>query len=155
MALGLAQPQGIGQRPRQLVVDLGLGQPSSVVVQPSIRRSSDPTTLAPTIEEEWDAGGRQTRYFVVKPTAGSQAALEAAMSHTTGVWSFPPTTERKLTIAVETGVMVVAIFSVSGSGAFQGCAVFSGKTSTEGSRTGVRLEWMAATTAHFSNPSVN
>ena len=80
-----------------------------------------------------------SRYFIVKPSAGSLAALEAAMSHAAGVWSFPPPTERKLTAAVAASNVVV-LFSVSGGGAFQGCALFSGQTATEGSRSGVRSE---------------
>ena len=80
-----------------------------------------------------------SRYFIVKPSAGSLAALEAAMSHAAGVWSFPPPTERKLTAAVAASNVVV-LFSVSGGGAFQGCALFSGQTATEGSRSGVRTE---------------
>ena len=75
----------------------------------------------------------------MKPSAGSLAALEAAMSHAAGVWSFPPPTERKLTAAVAASNVVV-LFSVSGGGAFQGCALFSGQTATEGSRSGVRTE---------------
>ena len=80
-----------------------------------------------------------SRYFIVKPSAGSLAALEAAMSHAAGVWSFPPPTERKLTAAVAASNVVV-LFSVSGGGAFQGCALFSGQTATEGSRSGVSSE---------------
>ena len=67
------------------------------------------------------------------------AALEAAMSHASGVWSFPPPTERKLTAAVVASNNVIVLFSVSGGGAFQGCALFSGQTTTEGSRSGVRF----------------
>ena len=75
----------------------------------------------------------------MKPSAGSLAALEAAMSHASGVWSFPPPTERKLSAAVAASNHVIVLFSVSGSGAFQGCALFSGQTATEGSRSGVSV----------------
>ena len=75
----------------------------------------------------------------MKPSAGSLAALEAAMSHASGVWSFPPPTERKLSAAVAASNHVIVLFSVSGSGAFQGCALFSGQTATEGSRSGVSI----------------
>ena len=81
-----------------------------------------------------------SRYFIVKPSAGSVAALEAAMSHASGVWSFPPPTERKLSAAVAANHNVIILFSVSGGGAFQGCALFSGQTTTEGSRSGVSLD---------------
>ena len=94
------------------------------------------------------------------------------MSHAAGVWSFPPPTERKLTAAVAASNVVV-LFSVSGGGAFQGCALFSGQTATEGSRSGVRsehirtlflfvykpnpqvrLDWIAAQPVSFSIPLV-
>jgi hypothetical protein len=104
----------------------------------------------------------------VKPSAGSLAALEAAMSHPAGVWSFPPATERKLAQAVAGGrgaSSVIVLFSVSGSGSFQGCALFSGQTGAEGSRTGVgdphilptpqvRLDWLASTGVAFASPLV-
>ena len=144
--LGLAQPQGIGQRPKQLAVDLSTGQPTGELRRPS--DSSDDSSAG-----SWDTGSRPTRsvrdkaitkcqvcpfrYYVVKPSAGSLAALEAAMSHASGVWSFPPPTERKLSAAVAASNNVIVLFSVSGSGAFQGCALFSGQTTTEGSRSGV------------------
>ena len=55
-----------------------------------------------------------------------------------GVWSFPPPTERKLSSSVTPGAGgVIVLFSVSGSGAFQGCAAFSGQQAQEGSRSGV------------------
>ena len=155
-SLGLAQPQGIGQRPKQLAVDLSTGQPHTA----EQRRPSDSSDDCSA--SSWETGSKPTRsvyqsfilypcsryvdsryiisrYFIVKPSAGSLAALEAAMSHAAGVWSFPPPTERKLTAAVAASNVVV-LFSVSGGGAFQGCALFSGQTATEGSRSGVRSE---------------
>lgn len=97
---------------------------------------------------------RSTKFFIVKPSAGSGAALEAAMSHPAGVWSFPPPTERRLGAAVAAGAAVVVLFSVSGSGAFQGCAAFSGQTCSEGARTGVRLDWLASSPVAFASPVV-
>merc|ERR1719476_555112 len=76
------------------------------------------------------------------------------MSHASGVWSFPPPTERKLSAAVAALNNVIVLFSVSGGGAFQGCALFSGQTATEGSRSGVRLDWIAAQPVSFSIPLV-
>lgn len=80
-ALGLAQPQGIGQRPKQLPVDLSTGQPTA----PELRRPSDSSAASDDSAGSWDAGGRAggrpVKYFIVKPSAGSLAALEAAMSH--------------------------------------------------------------------------
>ena len=82
------------------------------------------------------------RYFIVRPSTGSLPALEAAMSHPQGVWSFPVMTERKLMAAVGCGDQVVTIFSVQNSGAVQGAGVFTGHHQVQGSRTGVLMQWM-------------
>jgi hypothetical protein len=140
-ALGLAQPHGIGQRPKQLAVDLSTGQPAQQVDR---RRQSEEV-----VEEMLQAS--PTRYFIVKPSAGSLTALEAAMSHTSGVWSFPTTTERKLMSAVSSRQVVLTIFSVASSGAFQGCGVFTGQPGVEGGRSGVRMEWLASQGVSFTN----
>lgn len=86
------------------------------------------------------------------------------------MWSFPPPTERRLGAAVAAGASVIVLFSVSGSGAFQGCGAYSGHTGAEGSRTGVRplraqggidtvavqvrLDWLASNTVTFASPAV-
>eukprot|EP00092_Neocalanus_flemingeri_P000813 GFUD01000866.1.p1 GENE.GFUD01000866.1~~GFUD01000866.1.p1 ORF type:complete len:1316 (+),score=569.14 GFUD01000866.1:71-3949(+) len=148
-SLGLAQPHGIGQRPKQMAVDLSTGQPTQQVDR---RRQSD--SMSTTSEEEM-VQSPPTRYFIVKPSAGSLTALEAAMSHTSGVWSFPTTTERKLLTPVTSGQMVVAIFSVASSGAFQGCGVFTGQQGVEGGRSGVRMEWLASKGVSFTSTQVS
>ena len=94
LSLGLVQPPGIGQRPRHLAVDLTTGQPTQVN---SRRKPSD--SAASSTSEDNDLiqlSPGLSRYFVVRPSAGSLTALEAAMSHPAGVWSFPTLTERKL-----------------------------------------------------------
>ena len=53
--LGLAQPQGIGQRPKQLAVDLSTGQPQSG----ELRRPSDSSDDSSA--GSWDTGSRTTR----------------------------------------------------------------------------------------------
>ena len=53
--LGLAQPQGIGQRPKQLAVDLSTGQPQSG----ELRRPSDSSDDSSA--GSWDPGSRPTR----------------------------------------------------------------------------------------------
>merc|ERR1712050_408264 len=84
-----------------------------------------------------------TRYFIVRPSTGSLPALEAAMSHPQGVWSFPIMTERKLMAVVgQAGDQVVTIFSVQNSGAVQGAGVFTGYHQVQGTRTGVLMQWM-------------
>ena len=102
-------------------------------------------------QEEEMLQASHTRYFIVEPSAGSLTALEAAMSHTSGVWSFPTTTERKLMSAVSSRQVVLTIFSVASSGAFQGCGVFTGQPGVEGGRSGVRMEWLASQGVSFTN----
>ena len=148
-ALGLAQPHGIGQRPKQLSVDLSTGQPTQQVDR---RRQSD--SMSTTSEEEM-VQSTPSRYFIVKPSAGSLTALEAAMSHTSGVWSFPTTTERKLVSAVSSRQMVIAIFSVASSGSFQGCGVFTGQPGVEGGRSGIRMEWLASQGVSFTSTQLS
>ena len=82
----------------------------------------------------------------MRPSTGSLPALEAAMSHPQGVWSFPSITERKLRAAVaageQQGQQVVTIFSVQNSGAIQGAGIFTGLHQVQGNRTGVLMQWM-------------
>jgi len=144
-ALGLVQPPGIGQRPKQLSVDLSTGQPLHQIDR---RRMSD--SMSTTSEEEM-VQTPPARFFIVKPSAGSLTALEAAMSHPSGVWSFPTTTERKLVSAVSSKQMVIAIFSVASSGAFQGCGVFTGQPGVEGGRSGIRMEWLPSQGVSFTS----
>ena len=144
-ALGLAQPPGIGQRPKQFSVDLGTGQPLHQVDR---RRMSD--SMSTTSEEE-TVQPPPPRFFIVKPSAGSLTALEAAMSHPSGVWSFPTMTERKLVSAVSSKQVVIAIFSVASSGAFQGCGVFTGQPGVEGGRSGIRMEWLPSQGVSFTS----
>ena len=54
--LGLAQPQGIGQRPKQLAVDLSTGQPQA---GGELRRPSDSSDDSSA--SSWDTGSRITR----------------------------------------------------------------------------------------------
>jgi len=117
-AVGLAQLHGIGQRPKQLSVDLSTGQPMQPTQQMVKRRKCD--SMSVTSEEEM-VQSDTTRYFIVKTSTGSHTALEAAMSHSSGVWSFPTTTDRKLVSAVSSRQMVITIFSVASSGSFHGC----------------------------------
>ena len=56
--LGLAQPQGIGQRPKQLAVDLSTGQPQSSGAE--LRRPSDSSDDS-SAGSSWDMGSRTTR----------------------------------------------------------------------------------------------
>ncbi|XP_066993237.2 3'-5' RNA helicase YTHDC2 [Anabrus simplex] len=59
-----------------------------------------------------------TRYFIIK--AGSMKSIEASLSR--GVWAFTPSTERKVTRVFKEAKRVMLVFSVQGSGHFQGYA---------------------------------
>jgi hypothetical protein len=82
----------------------------------------------------------------VRPSSGSLAALDAAMSHhgPTGVWSFQPATERRLLAEICQGHRVLIFFAVTGSQAVQGAAIFTGQTMREGTRVGQKLEWVSS-----------
>ena len=81
----------------------------------------------------------------MRPSSGSLAALEAAMSHhgPTGVWSFQPATERRLVAEICQGYRVLIFLAVTGSQAVQGAAIFTGQTMREGNRIGQKLEWVS------------
>ncbi|PNF38747.1 putative ATP-dependent RNA helicase YTHDC2, partial [Cryptotermes secundus] len=86
---------------------------------PSHGSAGDNTTLAssPTA-----GGGPVTsRYFIIK--AGNFKTIEASLSR--GVWAFTPNTERKMIRVFKEGKRVVLVFSVQGSGHFQGYAHLS------------------------------
>ena len=142
-SLGLVQPAGIGQRPRHLPVDLTTGQPTQSQVMR--RKPSDSTSEDDAIviqQQQHTASSLQTRYFIIRPSTWSINALEAAMSHPCGVWSFPSMTERRLMAASAGGDQVVTIFSVQNSGAVQGAAIFTGDQQVQGGRSGVMMDWM-------------
>ena len=140
-SLGLVQPPGIGQRPKHLAVDLTTGQPTQL----NPRRKPSDSAASSTSEDNdlIQLSPGMSRYFIVRPSAGSLNALEAAMSHPAGVWSFPTLTERKLMAAALGGeAKVIAIFCVQNTGGVQGAAVFTGEQQTQGGRSGVMMEWL-------------
>ena len=145
LSLGLVQPPGVGQRPRQLAVDLTTGQPTQ-----TRRKPSDSATSSNSEDNDLvQPGPGMSRYFIVRPSSGSLTALEAAMSHPAGVWSFPTLTERKLMAASLGGEFrVVTIFSVQNTGGIQGAAVFTGDQQTQGGRSGVMMEWLHGGRGH-------
>ncbi|XP_054714089.1 3'-5' RNA helicase YTHDC2-like [Uloborus diversus] len=61
------------------------------------------------------------RYFIIK--ASASRVVEVSMAK--NIWAFTPTTERKLIGAVKEGKEVILIFSIQGSGHFQGFAQFT------------------------------
>ena len=135
----------------QILTLIGINSPhvSTISGQPThIRRRQDdtaPAELSNTVLVQNSGAARGeagTRYFVVRPSTGSILALEAAMSYPSGVWSFPPMTERTLMSAVSAGDKVVAVFSVQSSEAVQGVGVFTGDRRSQGRWQGVLMEWL-------------
>ncbi|XP_077514316.1 3'-5' RNA helicase YTHDC2-like isoform X2 [Amblyomma americanum] len=97
------------------------------------------------------------RFYVIK--ASTQRSVDVSVS--TGLWSFGPSTNRKLQAATREGKEVVLIFSVQGSGQFQGYAVLQGPASNvswpsddhEGSSGGrcYFIEWKHRCNLPFQN----
>ena len=63
-----------------------------------------------------------TRYFIIKAT--QHTALDVSMD--TGLWQFGNQTEKKVNRSVKNGSETLLVFSVQGSGHFQGYARFTG-----------------------------
>nr|CAD7411820.1 unnamed protein product [Timema poppensis] len=96
---------------------------SSVKSVDSQTSSPTPSHTSPVTSEGTQATTTTApRYFVIK--AGSLKAIETSLNR--GVWAFTPNTERKLIRLFKEGKRVVLVFSVQGSGHFQGFAHLSG-----------------------------
>ena len=77
-----------------------------------------------------------TRYFIIKAT--QQAALDVSMD--TGLWQFGNQTEKKVNRSVKNGSETLLVFSVQGSGHFQGYARFTGIVSNHHVKAAELLE---------------
>lgn len=149
-ALGIQQPPGIGQRPKPVPPDSPYGLCSNRVIFEDSHSYEERTSnedddrgrgsrvrpysaLETPEKDDLSSGNTMTaavRYFVIK--ANSQKAIEASLGR--GVWAFTPTTERKLLKPLKEGKIVLLIFSVQGSGHFQGFARLRGEGTVEGER---------------------
>ncbi|XP_046399834.1 3'-5' RNA helicase YTHDC2-like isoform X2 [Ischnura elegans] len=149
-ALGIQQPPGIGQRPKPAVPESQFGSARGMISDEShgydergmvddgdrgrMQRMRSHGGFDCSSEKEEMAQGNTisaaVRYFVIK--ANSQKAIEASLGR--GVWAFTPTTERKLLKPLKEGKIVLLIFSVQGSGHFQGFARLRGEGTVEGER---------------------
>ncbi|XP_071450252.1 3'-5' RNA helicase YTHDC2-like [Hetaerina americana] len=151
-ALGIQQPPGIGQRPKPVPPEsqFSIGPVRAVLSDDNhgsdergqnedgdrgrISRIRTNSAFDGSSEKEDMASGNTistaVRYFVIK--ANSQKAIEASLGR--GVWAFTPTTERKLLKPLKEGKIVLLIFSVQGSGHFQGFARLRGEGTVEGER---------------------
>nr|CAD7423487.1 unnamed protein product [Timema monikensis] len=100
-----------------------ISESSSVKSVDSQTSSPTPSHTSPVTSEGTQATTTTApRYFVIK--AGSLKAIETSLNR--GVWAFTPNTERKLIRLFKEGKRVVLVFSVQGSGHFQGFAHLSG-----------------------------
>ena len=88
------------------------GQPQSLLSQP------------PTKQPQLQAS---SKYFVLK--AISHQTIDVSMEK--GLWQFGNQTEKKLNKALRLGCEVILLFSVQGSGHFQGYARFTGTVSRD------------------------
>lgn len=126
-----AQSRGSDERSDSSSVRSAGSGSGSNPMSPCASPSPSTCTSVQQISSKTDCGviggiASRVRYFVIK--ANTPRALDVSMAR--GVWAFTPTTERKLLSASKEGKEVVLIFSVQGSGHFQGYARFS-PSSTE------------------------
>jgi len=103
---------------------------------------------------EKDVVHAPTRFFVIK--ASSQKAIEVSLSR--GLWAFMISTERKIVKAMKESKTVFLIFSVQGSGHFQGVAYLVEPTNEKlaefaASNVGncFRVEWIKRANIPFQN----
>uniref|UniRef100_T1JES8 RNA helicase n=1 Tax=Strigamia maritima TaxID=126957 RepID=T1JES8_STRMM len=136
---------------------------SSICGSTSISPCPSPTGCA---EKEsllaCSSSGGSCRYYIIK--SNSQKMIEVSLIR--GVWAFTPSTERKLQKTLKEGKILYLIFSVQGSGHFQGyahltCDLITEKIS-EFSAPNLgqvyRIEWIKRanvpfqSTRHLQNP---
>uniref|UniRef100_A0A8C6KJC6 RNA helicase n=1 Tax=Nothobranchius furzeri TaxID=105023 RepID=A0A8C6KJC6_NOTFU len=155
---GLQQPAGIGQRPRPMSSEDGpqtsVGTSKSRL-QPATSTTNERFTLPQTVLPS-------VRYFVMK----SSNARNIDISQEKGIWSTTPSNETKLTKAFMGHNLIILIFSVQGSGHFQGYAHMTSAASQEscqdwgfvGLGGGFSVEWVHKEslpfhlTQHILNP---
>ncbi|XP_015929708.1 3'-5' RNA helicase YTHDC2 isoform X2 [Parasteatoda tepidariorum] len=97
----------------------------------------------------------RVRYFIIK--ANTSRVVEISMAK--NIWAFTPTTERKLLSAVKEGKEVILIFSIQGSGHFQGFAHFTHHLSNQkppefsaaNLGTCYQIEWMKKANIPFQS----
>ncbi|KAM9735252.1 3'-5' RNA helicase YTHDC2 isoform 2-T3 [Menidia menidia] len=146
---GLLQPTGIGQRPRPMSSEEGprsSGRGSRSSLQIPSNSSSDNSSCSVAVDSPRDppcppSSGKQVlkpaslqaasssvRYFIMK----SSNIRNIEISQQKGIWSTTPINETKLTKAFLGNGLIILIFSVQGSGHFQGYARMTSVISQEG-----------------------
>lgn len=158
---GLQQPTGIGQRPRPMTSEEGI-QPTVKNLHSSPQSNYDssynavPQTLNPEVNllnEESSSSSSlclssnssspcaaaakrsspplaisSIRYFIMK----SNSIRNIEISQQKGIWSTTPSNESRLSKAFTENKLIILIFSVQGSGHFQGYARLTSPVSREG-----------------------
>ncbi|CAG5867080.1 unnamed protein product [Menidia menidia] len=145
---GLLQPTGIGQRPRPMSSEEGprsSGRGSRSSLQIPTNSSSDNSSCSVAVDSPRDppcppssgkvlkpaslqAASSSVRYFIMK----SSNIRNIEISQQKGIWSTTPINETKLTKAFLGNGLIILIFSVQGSGHFQGYARMTSVISQEG-----------------------
>uniref|UniRef100_A0A3P9BQQ8 RNA helicase n=1 Tax=Maylandia zebra TaxID=106582 RepID=A0A3P9BQQ8_9CICH len=135
-AAGLQQPTGIGQRPRPMPLEEGTR--TSVKNPKNTPRLPTTSTTNERLEFNsfYTARSRPPsprppppafRYFIMK----SSNIRNLEISQQKGIWSTTPSNETKLTKAFLENSAIILIFSVQGSGHFQGYARMTSVVSQE------------------------
>ncbi|KAK6644023.1 hypothetical protein RUM43_000288 [Polyplax serrata] len=176
-ALNLTQPQGVGQRPRPCNIehvkdDDFFSTNQNLLLTNSDRKGGKKTNgnQTPNSPASSQCGegndskanfggfvGQQLsnkKYFVIK--AQSIKAIDNFV--TKKMWTFAPNTERKINRALKDGKEVYIMFSVQGSGNFQGTAKLSNATGQSINSNQIPLQWVKRgnipfqATRHLFNP---
>uniref|UniRef100_A0AAX7VGM5 RNA helicase n=1 Tax=Astatotilapia calliptera TaxID=8154 RepID=A0AAX7VGM5_ASTCA len=141
-AAGLQQPTGIGQRPRPMPLEEGtrtsVKNPKNTPRLPTTSTTNERlefnTTASPAatsimklLNDQLIGFSTLVRYFIMK----SSNIRNLEISQQKGIWSTTPSNETKLTKAFLENSAIILIFSVQGSGHFQGYARMTSVVSQE------------------------
>uniref|UniRef100_A0A669BJE7 RNA helicase n=1 Tax=Oreochromis niloticus TaxID=8128 RepID=A0A669BJE7_ORENI len=145
-AAGLQQPTGIGQRPRPMPLEEGtrtsVKKPQNTPRLPTTSTTNDRLEFdslytavislvlysrAAPCGKSKDPRETLVRYFIMK----SSNIRNLEISQQKGIWSTTPSNETKLTKAFLENSAIILIFSVQGSGHFQGYARMTSVVSQE------------------------
>uniref|UniRef100_A0A8C6NIB8 RNA helicase n=1 Tax=Nothobranchius furzeri TaxID=105023 RepID=A0A8C6NIB8_NOTFU len=158
---GLQQPAGIGQRPRPMSSEDG---PQTSVGTSKSRLQPATSTTNERFETRSPSKSPPTRFLLNSHFLSNARNID--ISQEKGIWSTTPSNETKLTKAFMGHNLIILIFSVQGSGHFQGYAHMTSAASQEscqdwgfvGLGGGFSVEWVHKEslpfhlTQHILNP---
>uniref|UniRef100_A0A665VRK8 RNA helicase n=1 Tax=Echeneis naucrates TaxID=173247 RepID=A0A665VRK8_ECHNA len=136
---GLQQPSGIGQRPRPMSSEEGAKgsvrnstnspQPPTSIHNKYVIYYIDFSVYPPQGSEPLfpNLAFSSVRYFIMK----SSNIRNIEISQQKGIWSTTPNSEKKLAKAFQEKNLIILIFSIQGSGCFQGYARMTSVVSQE------------------------